>query len=194
VLSDNTSIALGAVSVSTTGRWPLYIPLYGRVGSLMSWIYFTNEGVSIVDLATSNGCSFVGSNALWVRINSDGKYYPGGFTNAPIILGSAFSPGNDAALIDMTNLEVIIAGGALPGIFTNNVSPSPNGKLTINGSGIPGLALSLNPATGLIRGSFTDPVTSATALIKGILFQDQTNAGGFFLTRTNAGNFLLTPP
>jgi len=37
VLSDNASVAPGAFSVSTNGRWPLYIPLYGRFGSLVSW-------------------------------------------------------------------------------------------------------------------------------------------------------------
>jgi len=37
-------------------------------------------------------------------------------------------------------------------------------------------------------------VTSATALIKGIVFQEQTNAGGFFPGATNSGNFLLTHP
>jgi hypothetical protein len=59
------------------------------------------------------------------------------------------------------------------------------------GAGIPGLTLSLNPATGVIKGSFADP---ENAPIKGIVFQEQTNAAGFFLGGTNSGLFLLSPP
>jgi len=196
VLSDNASVAPGAFSVSTNGRWPLYIPLYGRFGSLVSWIDFTNSGVSIVDLTNTNGgvCNFVGSNAMWFRTNTDGKFYPNGFTNAPTIVGSAFVPDDNATLLDAPNLEVSLSGGGLADVLSNSVTPSANGKFTINGGGISGLTLSLNPATGVIRGSFTDPATSATALIEGIVFQQQTNAGGFFLGATNSGNFLLTLP
>ncbi len=194
VLADNTSVAPGAVSVSTNGRWPLYIPLYGRFGSLVGWINFTNNGVSINDLTNTNVCSFVGSNAAWFRTNADGKLYSGGFTNALTIAGSAFAPDNNATLLDMANLEVTLSGGILPGVLSNSVTPSPSGKFSASGEGIPGLTLSVNPATGVIRGSFTDPVTSATTPIKGLVFQDQTNAGGFFLGGTNSGLFLLTPP
>jgi hypothetical protein len=196
VLSDDTSVAPGAVSVSTNGRWPLYIPLYGRFGSLVSWIYFTNNGVSIIDLTNTNTgvCSFAGSNAMWFRINGDGKFYPGGFTNAPTIIGSAFAPGNNATLLDLASLEVILGGGDLPEALANSVSPSADGKFTVNGGGISGLSLTLNPATGVIKGRFADPVTTEPDQIKGVVFQEQTNAGGFFLGATNTGNFLLTHP
>jgi hypothetical protein len=194
VLSDNTSVAPGAVSVSKDGWWPLYIPLYGRFGSLVGWIHFTNNGVSIIDLTNTNVCSFAGFNAMWFRTNTDGKFHPGGFTNALTIVGSAFAPDTSAVLLGLTNLEVILSGGNLTGALSNSVNASDSGKFTSSGGDISGLALSLNPATGVIKGSFTDPVTSATALIKGIVFQEQTNAGGFFPGATNSGNFLLTHP
>jgi len=194
VLSDNASVAPGAVSVSTSGRWPLYIPLYGRFGSLVSWMDFTNNGASIINLTNTNVCSFTGSNAMWFRTDSDGKFYPGGFTNALTIVGSAFAPDNNATLLGLTNLEVTLSGGDLANALTNSVSPSANGKFTADAGGISGLTLSLNPATGVIRGSFTDPVTTESDRIKGVVFQEQTNAGGFFLRATNSGNFLLTPP
>jgi subtilase family serine protease len=120
VLSDNTSVAPGAVSVSTNGRWPLYIPLYGRNGSLVSWINFTNNGASIVDLTNTNGavCSFVGSNAMWFRTNADGRFfYPDGFTNVLTVAGSAFSPDNNESLLGSTSLAVILSGGdGAPGL------------------------------------------------------------------------------
>ncbi len=194
VLSDNTSVAPGAVSVSKDGWWPLYIPLYGRFGSLVGWIHFTNNGVSIIDLTNTNVCSFAGSNAMWFRTNTDGKFHPGGFTNSLTIVGSAFAPDNNATLLGLTSLEVTLSGGDLASALTNSVSPSASGKFTVNGAGISGLTLSLNPATGVIRGSFTDPVTTKPDPIKGVVFQEQTNAGGFFPGASNGGSFLLTPP
>jgi hypothetical protein len=194
VLPDNTSVAPGAVSVSKDGRWPLYIPLYGRFGSLVGWIDFTNQGASLVDLTNSGVCSFAGYNVMWFRTSADGKLYTNGFTNSLTVIGSAFSPDNNAALLGFPNLEVTLSGGGLPDVLTNSVSPSANGRFTINGGGISGLTLSLNPATGVIRGGFAGPAATRSTPIKGVIFQEQTNAGGFFPGATNSGTFLLTPP
>jgi hypothetical protein len=190
VLSDNTSAAPGAVSVSKYGQWPLYIPLYGKSGSLVGWIDFTNQGASLVDLTNSGACSFSGSNVMWFRTNSDGKLYPGGFTNSLTVIGSAFMPGAGAGLLALPNLEAFLNGGNLTQAISTSVNTSISGKLTPNGTEIPALTLTLNPATGVIKGSFGDP----TEPIKGVVFQDQTNAGGFFLSGTNSGTFLLTRP
>jgi hypothetical protein len=191
VLSDNTSVAPGAVSVSKYGRWPLYIPLYGRFGSMVGWIDFTNRGVSLTNLTNSGACSFAGSNVMWFRTNTDGKLYPGGFTNSLTVIGSTFSPDNNGVLLGLSNLQVILSGGNLTDAISNSVEALPTGKFNAVGAGIPGLTLSLNPATGVIKGSFADP---ENAPIKGIVFQEQTNAAGFFLGGTNSGLFLLSPP
>jgi hypothetical protein len=183
-LSDNTSVAPGAVSVSKYGRWPLYIPLYGKFGSLVGWIDFANTETS----------SFTGSNAMWFRTNSDGKLYPGGFTNSLAIVGTVFTPDNISALMSQTNLQVILSGGNLTDALSNSVTLLDGGKFTVDGAGITGLTLSLSPATGLVKGSFTDPATQASAPIKGVVLQAQTNAAGFFLSGTNSGLFLLTIP
>jgi hypothetical protein len=194
VLSDNTSVAPGAVSVSKYGQWPLYIPLYGGFGSLVGWINFTNQGPSLVDLTNSGACSFAGSNVMWFRTDADGKLYTNGFTNSLTVIGSTFAPANNAALLDLPGLEVFLSGGGLADVLSNSVIPLASGKFTTNGGGIPRLALGLNTSTGVITGSFSNQVTHATTPIKGVVFQEQTNAGGFFLGASNSGTFLLTPP
>jgi hypothetical protein len=183
VLPDNTGVAPGAVSISKYGRWPLYYPLYVRFGSLVGWIDFSNTGVS----------SFAGSNVMWFRTNADGKLSPGGFTNALTVIGSTFVSSNKT-LLDLPSVEVILSGGNLTNVLSNSVIPSATGRFTTNGAGIPKLALDLNPVTGIITGTFSDPVTAATTPIKGVVFQEQTNAGGFFLGASNSGSFFLTPP
>jgi hypothetical protein len=193
VLSDNASVAPSAVSVSKDGWWPLYIPLYGRFGSLIGWIDFTNTGVNIVDLTSAAPCSFVGSNVMWFRTNADGKFYTNGFTNSLTVEGSVFAASNSPVLLNQPTLEVLLGGGDLPGLESNSVIAAASGKFTANGAGIPGLTLSVNPATGLIRGGFSDPSLKTAAPIKGVVFQDQINGAGFFLGLTNSGSFLLTP-
>jgi hypothetical protein len=180
VLPDNTSFASGTVGLSHSNQWPLYVPLNGKYGSLSGWINFTNDG-------------FAGSNVMWFRTNADGKLYTNGFTNTLTVAGSAFSPDDNAALLNSPNLEVILSGGNLADTLSNTVTASANGKFTPSGGGILGLTLSLNPGSGVLKGSFTGPAATAPAPIKGILLQQQTNAAGFFINGTNSGTFLLTP-
>jgi hypothetical protein len=58
---------------------------------------------------------------------------------------------------------------------------------------MPDLTLSVSPATGKVSGSFVDPVTGRAAVIKGVVLQQQTDAGGFFITTNATGTFVLTP-
>jgi hypothetical protein len=194
VLSDGMAVASSPVSVSKDGEWPLYIPLYGRFGSLEGWIDFTNQGPSLVDLSTNAPVSFAGTNLTWFRTNSDGKLYPRGFTNSLTAIGSGFSTGGNAAVLDLPALEAMVNGGNLADALSNSVIPSANGKFSASGAGISGLMLKLNPANGTISGSFSDAAATKPATIKGVVLQDQTNAGGFFLGGANSGSFLLTPP
>jgi hypothetical protein len=192
-LPDNTGIAPAAVGVSKSGWWPLYVPLYGRFGSLIGWIDFTNHGFNILDWTNPAPASLVGSNLFWFRTNADGKLYAHGFTNQFNADGSAFAPANSAAFLGLPSLVAYLSGGDLSGAESNSLTPAANGKLTASGSGIPGLTLNLSPSTGQIHGTFADPSQRAPVQIKGILLQDQTNAAGFFLGPTNSGLFLLTP-
>jgi hypothetical protein len=52
--------------------------------------------------------------------------------------------------------------------------------------------LSLTPSTGVLAGTFLDPATKLSTTIKGVVFQRQTNAGGFFLSTNATGYLVLT--
>jgi hypothetical protein len=182
ILSDDTSFASSSSGLSQYGQWPLYVPLYGKLGSLLGWISFISSN------------SFAGS-AMWFRTGPSGKLYPDGFTNGLSISGSPFTAGNSKVpLLDATNLSAVLSGGGLALALTNAVTLYNSGKLLPHGGGIPGLALNVNPSTGILTGSFLDPSTGRTAAIKGVVFQRQTNAAGFFLSANATGMFLLTPP
>ncbi|MGA2748288.1 MAG: S8 family serine peptidase [Verrucomicrobiota bacterium] len=182
VLSDNTSVAPSAVSVSKYGQWPLYIPLYGKLGSLLGRIDFTNTGAS----------SFAGG-VSWFRTNAYGALYKHGFTNSALAVGSTFIPGTaKIPALGLTNLTVTLSGGGLPAPLTNDVTLYNTGRFVTNGPGISRLSLSLTPSTGVLAGTFLDPATKLSTTIKGVVFQRQTNAGGFFLSTNATGYLVLT--
>jgi Subtilase family len=182
LLSDDTTLAPAVANISKYGQWPLYLPLYGTEGSLVGWVNFTN----------TPGLSFTGT-AGWFRTNSTGKYYPHGFTNTLSITGSTFTPGSaKVPALSFTNLEITLRGENWPIPLTNDVTLSLTGKFLTNSGDVSKLSLSVAPATGLIIGSFTDPVTHLSESIKGLLLQQQTSGGGFFLSTNTSGSFLLS--
>ena len=89
---------------------------------------------------------------------------------------------------------MVISGGGLTTALTNAVILEKSGKLEPTGGNIPGLALSINPSSGVITGGFKDHSTGRTTAIKGVILQQQTNAGGFFPGTGAVGQFLLTQP
>jgi hypothetical protein len=185
VLADDTSVAPASVGISKYGQWPLYIPLYGKLGSLSGWI----------TLNLANAGTFAGE-ANWFRVGADGKLYPGGFTNALAIVGSSYKAGTSKIpVLDATNLVLTLSGGGLGGaILTNALTLYDTGVFKTNSGNISKLTLSVAPGTGVISGSLLDPQTRLTVTIKGIVLQQpDSNAFGFFLGTNATGSFFLTP-
>jgi hypothetical protein len=193
-LPDNTAFAPPAVSLSRAGAWPFYAGLNGRFGSISGWIQFTNKGPSLANPASNAPCHFAGSTINWFRTSADGRAYTNGFTNLLEAVGSSFAAAESAPYLGGANWQALVEGGNLPTAETNAVMGMANGKFAAGGGNISGLNLRLAPAKGLIHGNFADPAATAPALIQGVVFQDQTNAAGYFVSGTNAGLFLLTPP
>jgi hypothetical protein len=181
-LADNTRVVPAAVSVSKFGQWPLYIPLYGKLGSLSGWITFTGAN------------TFVGE-ANWFRVGASGKLYPAGFTNALSIAGSSFTPGTAKipVLAPTNNMFLTLSGGGLSSALTNTLRLYDTGKFVTNTAGVSKLTLSVAPGTGVISGTFFNPMTQLTATIKGAVLQQQNYASGFFLSTNATGLFYLYP-
>jgi hypothetical protein len=181
-LADNTSVIVPAVSISKTGQWPLYVPLYGKLGSLSGWIAF-------------DGNTFAGQ-ANWFRTKAFGKLYPAGFTNTTLsIAGSSFTPGTTKIpVLQPTNdMLLTLSGGGLSAPLTNTLTLSDAGVFKTNTSGILKLSLSVLPSSGVISGTFLDPLTHLPSLIKGAVLQEQGYGAGFFVSTNATGSLLLNP-
>ena len=181
-LPDGTAVTARPAGVSKFGQWPLYIPLYGKLGSLSGWINFDGSN------------SFVGE-ANWFRVGSFGKLYPAGFTNALFIAGSAFKPGTAKfpVLTPTNNIVLTLSGGGLDAPLTDILTLYNSGLFKTNIASISKLTLSVAPSTGVIYGTFLDPQTSLTTTIRGAVLQQQGYAAGFFVSTNATGSLFLEP-
>ncbi|HEY3861080.1 MAG TPA: S8 family serine peptidase [Verrucomicrobiae bacterium] len=180
-LADNTLVTAPAVGISKAGEWPIYVPLYGKLGSLSGWVTVTNAG-------------FFSGEAHWFRVGPSGKLYPSGFTNALAIAGSAFKPGSaKVPALNSTNLVLTLSGGGLGANLSCGLTLLNSGKLATNSPGVSKLVLSVAPSTGVISGTFLDPETRLAATIKGVVLQSQDSAFGFFVSANATGSMNLNP-
>jgi hypothetical protein len=181
-LADGTSVAARPVNISKFGQWPLYVPLYGKLGSLSGWIDFDGRN------------SFVGE-ANWFRLGPLGKLYPAGFTNTLVIAGSAFTGGTTRipVLTPTNGIFLTLSGGGLNAPLTNTLTLYNSGLFKTNSAGISKLTLSVAPSTGAIYGTFLDPLTRLTTTIRGAVLQPQGYAAGFFVSTNATGSFFLEP-
>lgn len=64
--------------LSKDGQLPLYFPMYKGAGSMLGWVTFVDAQPAY----KLNG------NVSWIKMNSFGSYYSGGFTNSVQFIGS----------------------------------------------------------------------------------------------------------
>ncbi len=82
----------------------------------------------------------------------------------------------------------------LPCGLTNQISVSPLNKISILPTNSNRLLLALSAPNGVVSGSFFNPSTRKTSLIKGAVLQKQNAAGGFFSGTNMSGLFFIGRP
>ncbi len=181
-LAEGTSISQ-RTSISKTGRWPLFVNLYGGTGSLIGWMNFT----------TNLPGSDVSGTPVWTKpANSFALYYPAGFVDSLETTGSRYvaPKGSTNNVLSITNGIIDFTGGNLGAPFADTFTLAWNGKVT-NPSGDK-LILTITPSTGLFQGSVAVPGTNTVLKFKGVVVQDQTWGYGYFLNGRQSGQVFLT--
>lgn len=170
-------------------QWHLFQPLYASKGQIAGVLTFRDvPQVSDVDGALR-----------WLKNpNLREKSYPGGFAQAPTLIGAVYTPPMTgqralAALADQTyNARLTLAGTALPqGGLARTLSWLNTNKLAYYGPET--LSGTLTAATGILTGSYMDPATKMTLPFSGAVLQKQGLAGGNFLVNNKAGYLLVEP-
>src|SRR6185369_2433634 len=175
-LADGTKVSQGS-GLSKQGIWPLYSSVYGGGGVVVSWMQFASQAES--DL---------GGQLVWMKPAGMGGYYPRGFTNEVMAMGSAYqAPAAGRRALNLSTGSLVLSGGGLSGSVTNGVTLGLNNKAT----GAGGVSLSITPATGLFKGSAIDVGTGKPLSFQGVLFKKGNIGVGYFLGTDQSGEVYL---
>ena len=148
-----------------------------------------------------SGSDFDATNVNWFRpANNRSVYYPFGWPTGirTQILGSRYVYTPGVAVLAVGNTaSAELSQGNLSASIDQSFSLSSSNKLVAISPPNP-FTLKITPKTGLVSGSFNGSFTSTFGLrktaIRGVVFQKQTIAAGYFLGVTEGGSFTLGAP
>jgi hypothetical protein len=193
-LADGTSF-LWSAPISQNGGVPFYQSLNSGAGSLMGWIYFTNEPPR--NISTNSWIS-------WIKPAVAKTLYPQGFTN--LMTNLPGSPYTNTAkegvpVLNLTNATLILTNGNLTNgflIYTNiGTNLASRNTLTnldagnTNLSPTNHLVIAINTNNGLVTLTFQETGSKTNTTARGVVLQNQTNAQGAFLGTNQTGSFIL---
>jgi|GEM_PF-1393776 len=196
-LADSSAISQ-SVSVSKTGQWPLYVPLYYGYSFLTNNSHVTTareyKGFLLGWLAVTNSPALsLTGNLTWLKAPWTNNYFTNGFTNQIAATGSVFHmPSQGHRIINFTNFTATFTNGNLISHLTQTLQLSTNNTLSFVGPNSISLVLHLHTANGLVDGTFVDP-DSGSKTFKGALLQNQDYGAGYFLGTNASGSLLLQP-
>ena len=183
-LADGSTFSQ-TVPLGVSGDAPVFYPnLYGNTGLLLGW------------LGLSNGTVEVETPMAWFKPQPAAKsgIYTAGFTNFLTVTGSGWTnPPSKTSAISLLDGFLTITNTSLalefPISITNDTVVKAPGSLATNS-----LTGTIAPKTGLLQVTFGNGAGKATTIGYGVMLQDSTNGGGYFVTKTNAGAIQLGPP
>jgi len=177
------------VSQSGSTAWPVFIPLYfDNTGLFNGYLAGTVQFVQGSPGSASASMTWLKQGGIFEL-----QAYPNGWPMGIDVAfaGSPFTPplkGNNVLEIALSanTITVSLADGGLTTNTTNQASIDANSHVTvvpptIGAAAVSNLVLSFAPASGLMSGSFTHPVTGATVPFSGIVSQGTESASGYFI-------------
>ncbi|MGD0016199.1 MAG: NHL repeat-containing protein [Verrucomicrobiia bacterium] len=183
VLGDGTKFK-ATIPISKFGTGPLYGALYGKKGSCVAWLNFTNNSIE--------------ATAYWFKPAATKGFFAGGFTTNVTLVGSKYvAPAKNSPMLILSNITgnvmLTLGGGNLGSALSNSVTVATNNTVTILAGGVTNLTLKLVPKSGAFTGGFTHPVTHKTAKFNGVVLQLQDFGAGLFTGTNETGYVALDP-
>jgi hypothetical protein len=175
-LADNTSFSASGpiVGGSSGNQFFLYHRgIYGGKGLLAGTITFEPLETSDCD----------GALQWYKPPQKSGNYFKEGFDTDLAVAGARYSNPHEQGM-QVPTLTLALGGGGLDSPISATVALSPSNSFTVSGDNPEKLKLTLNPASGLLRGSFIHPAIHRPVIFNGILYHypfAPTPGAGFFL-------------
>jgi hypothetical protein len=195
-LADGTPF-LWSVPIAQNGGIPVYQSLYSGKGSMLGWIYFTNEPPQ--NISTNSWVN-------WIKPSVPKTLYPSGFTNLTGVIGSPYTNSLKAGVpvLNLTSATLLLTNGNLANgflIYTNiGTNHSSHNTLTnldagnTNLSPTNHLVIAINTNNGLVTVTFRPTGVKTNISAHGAVLQNQTSAAGYFLGTNESGAFILGAP
>jgi hypothetical protein len=170
-------------------QWHLFQLLYASKGQMAGTLTFRD----LPDISDLDG------TLNWAK-NPDpkAKSYPLGFSQTPVLVGSLYTPPlkGQRALAELAdqhfNAHLSLTGEVLPGGgLGKTLSWLNTNALTYFGP--EKLTATTTATTGIMAGSYSDPITKLTVPFTGAAFQKQGLAAGNFLYNNKSGYLFIKP-
>ncbi len=220
-LADNTALVPQLGYVSKDGRWPLFNQIYlsklrvlnytnnaqfhtnsAFMGMFLGWINVTNPNPQTIRWTKTAPSSW--TNFLIKPPGTYSTHYTNGFSlDMPVSVKSYTNNGLLARVINVTNAFITFTGGNLPGIEqTHQLRYGNDAKIvllsgtnvvkTSTNAALGKLAVALDPKTGKLSGSFTNPITLLPIPFAGAVMQPNNTAYGYFVGTNKVGSVTFT--
>jgi hypothetical protein len=184
-LADGTPFSATA-QVANDGTLAVYtVPSGAPAGSSLEGV-LTFEATSASDLD---------GTLTWIKgPKSADPFYPAGFTTTLPVVGSLYvrpAAGLQAMDVAPGAATAGLGDGNLPQPINVPVTVSRTGRVAMTTPGLPDVALVINSVSGAVTGTFVLPGSGVRA-IRGIVFQKQNSAFGYFRGLNQSGYFSLS--
>jgi uncharacterized repeat protein (TIGR03803 family) len=188
-LGDGTPWSAGGL-LKLDGSTPLYAGLYSPAYPLRGSIGGT---LSFHPPGATDDCSGV---LRWYKpAQLTGALFKGGFTASSAAFGDRYTPPARAQrAIDLPTGHLTLADGNIVSLPPIPFSIDLNNKVLIGGTNAQKVAVTIYPASGLLRGTFLHPVRLKTKAFTGVLNQKQNIGGGVFVDVDASGSVELSAP
>ena len=166
--------------ISANGLWPFYSYTGNDSEVVLGWVEFKTEGLHA-------SASIGETNVFWSKAQSvSNRKYSDGFTNVFTLVGSSYNPGAESAGLSLAHPIVVLSGGNDVIPLTNAVAVS--GKLTYSSTN---LTLTVNSKIGTFNGKIKNAGNGLSAVMNGVVLQDEDSAYGYFLGTNNESDAVL---
>jgi len=192
----------GALGGSAGDQFIVNIPLAypaGAQGALSGTLDF----VTTTGPFEKTGTGDLTGTLAWSKPQGSGGLYPAAFQTTLNVVGSLYTPpaaggsvltGFTAGTLALNGATPLTPAGATE--LVKDVKLTAANAVTVTNPGKDKLKLTITPATGLFKGTFIDSppgVPPTLTDFTGVLFQQESNGGGFYLGTQGAGSVTLTP-
>jgi hypothetical protein len=174
-LADGTPLSLSAL-VRADGTLALYGCLYGKKSPFAGEI----TGYAILD-PTPQGTGVTGTLAWRKPAQPAGTFWPLGFEQTVEMDGSVYTPPKPGVpLVDLPGNALFEFTADRDPLVASTLSINPSNQFIFASPNVDHLSLILTKKTGVLHGSFQDPLTRLNRKMEGVVLQSSKEFGGFY--------------